>query len=97
MFVFVKNQFNYSERSSQTYNQPMRDREVMTEPAPTNTFSGQASTHVIYDAYRLQLIEAQRINNGGKPGIGRMGSVSDDINLNDDDKNDDDDEEENTK
>ncbi|ETO35670.1 hypothetical protein RFI_01392 [Reticulomyxa filosa] len=55
----VKNQFNYGERASQTFNHPMRDREVMTEPPPTSVFSHNASTSSIYEAYLHSVIRAR--------------------------------------
>lgn len=47
----LTNQFNFSERASQTYNNPMRDRFTMTEPPPRATFSSNATQWEIYDAY----------------------------------------------
>lgn len=47
----LTNQFNFSERASQTYNNPMRDRTTMTEPPPRATFSSNATQWEIYDAY----------------------------------------------
>ena len=45
------NQFNFSERASQTYNNPYRDRNTMTEPPPRVNFSSNATQWEIYDAY----------------------------------------------
>lgn len=50
----MKNQFNFSDRASQTFNNPMRDRAIMTEPPPTKGFSGSASHSIIFDAYMAQ-------------------------------------------
>lgn len=47
----LKNQFNFSERASQTYNNPARERSTMTEPPPRANFSSNASQWEIYDAY----------------------------------------------
>lgn len=47
----VTNQFNYSERASQTYNNPSRERTTMTEPPPRSNFSSNATQWEIYDAY----------------------------------------------
>jgi len=47
----LKNQFNFSERASQTFNNPMRDREVSTEPPPTTDFGGNVTHADIFDAY----------------------------------------------
>ncbi|XP_065841953.1 dynein intermediate chain 2, ciliary-like [Oscarella lobularis] len=47
----VMNQFNYSNRATQTYNNPYRDRGVMTEPPPRGTFSAFATQWGIHDTY----------------------------------------------
>ena len=47
----LKNQFNYSERGNQTINNTLRDREVVTEPPPCVTFSGQVTHWEIFDTY----------------------------------------------
>ena len=47
----LKNQFNYSERGNQTINNALRDREVVTEPPPCVTFSGQVTHWEIFDTY----------------------------------------------
>ncbi|XP_006814057.1 dynein intermediate chain 2, ciliary-like [Saccoglossus kowalevskii] len=47
----LTNQFNYSERASQTYNNPYRERGTATEPPPRATFSSNATQWEIYDAY----------------------------------------------
>ncbi|XP_065920328.1 dynein intermediate chain 2, ciliary-like [Dysidea avara] len=45
------NQFNFSERASQTQNNPSRERGTMTEPPPRANFSATANQMEIYDAY----------------------------------------------
>ena len=57
----LTNQFNFSERASQTYNNPMRDRTTMTEPPPRATFTGNATQWEIYDAY-IEDFEQQVLN-----------------------------------
>jgi dynein intermediate chain 1 len=47
----LTNQFNFSERASQTYNNPARERATMTEPPPRLTYSSNATQWEIYDAY----------------------------------------------
>ncbi|XP_021357604.1 dynein intermediate chain 2, ciliary-like [Mizuhopecten yessoensis] len=47
----LTNQFNYSERASQTYNNPYRERGTATEPPPRATFSGSVTQWEIFDAY----------------------------------------------
>lgn len=55
------NQFNFSERASQTYNNPYRDRNTMTEPPPRVNFSSNATQWEIYDAY-VEDFEQQQKN-----------------------------------
>lgn len=47
----LKNQFNFSERAAQTTNNPLRDREVSTEPPPTTEFAANVTHWDIFDAY----------------------------------------------
>merc|ERR1712048_550937 len=58
--VLVKNQFNFSDRASQTFNEPLRDREVQTEPAPKSIFSQNASPAAIRDEYLCNLLKAKQ-------------------------------------
>ncbi|CAM9659982.1 unnamed protein product, partial [Sphacelaria rigidula] len=46
-----KNQFNYSERAAQTFNNPMRERGVVTEPPPMLSFKNTVAQWEIYDSY----------------------------------------------
>ena len=46
-----KNQFNYSERSSQTFNNPSRTCGVSTEPPAVMQYSASVSQWEIYDSY----------------------------------------------
>ncbi|XP_052279386.1 dynein intermediate chain 2, ciliary-like isoform X1 [Dreissena polymorpha] len=48
----LTNQFNYSERASQTYNNPYRERGTATEPPPRAVFSGNVTQWEIFDAYQ---------------------------------------------
>ena len=71
----LKNQFNYCERASQTFNNPLRDRTAMTEPPPIITFSSTATQWEIYDAYAEELRQQQaatakaaKVPLGGKGG-----------------------------
>lgn len=57
----LKNQFNYSDRASQSYNNPMRERSTMTEPPPRINFASNATQWEIYDAY-VEDFEAQQKN-----------------------------------
>ncbi|XP_069476179.1 dynein axonemal intermediate chain 1 [Ambystoma mexicanum] len=56
----LTNQFNYSERASQTLNDPLRDRSCQTEPPPRSTFSATATQWKIYDAYVEELAKQER-------------------------------------
>eukprot|EP01012_Entosiphon_sulcatum_P014556 TRINITY_DN1957_c0_g1_i1.p1 TRINITY_DN1957_c0_g1~~TRINITY_DN1957_c0_g1_i1.p1 ORF type:complete len:635 (-),score=184.08 TRINITY_DN1957_c0_g1_i1:35-1939(-) len=55
----LKNQFNFCDRASQTFNNPLRDRAIMTEPPPIITFSSTATQWDIYDAY-VEDLKAQQ-------------------------------------
>ncbi|XP_054842127.1 dynein axonemal intermediate chain 1 [Eublepharis macularius] len=58
----LTNQFNFSERASQTYNNPIRDRACQMEPPPRATFSANANQWEIYDDYveELQKLEKSK-------------------------------------
>jgi len=47
----LTNQFNYSDRASQTYNNPFRERGTVTEPPPRASFSSNVTQWEIFDAY----------------------------------------------
>jgi dynein intermediate chain 1 len=47
----LTNQFNFSERASQSYNNPSRENGTMTEPPPRINFSSNATQWEIFDAY----------------------------------------------
>ncbi|XP_077137441.1 dynein axonemal intermediate chain 1 isoform X2 [Ranitomeya variabilis] len=57
----LTNQFNFSERASQTYNNPQRERASQTEPPPRATFSGTANQWEIYDAYIAELQKQEKL------------------------------------
>ncbi|XP_066566792.1 dynein axonemal intermediate chain 1 [Amia ocellicauda] len=57
----VTNQFNFSERASQTLNNPLRERGSQTEPPPRANFSATANQWKIYDSY-LEELEKQEKN-----------------------------------
>ena len=66
----LKNQFNFTDRASQTFNNPLRHRYIMTEPPPIITFSSTASQWEIYDAYKDEA-EQQKAGKGGKTKSGK--------------------------
>ena len=47
----LRNQFNYSERASQSVNNPSRSRATNTDPPPMRSFSSNVSQWSIYDDY----------------------------------------------
>uniref|UniRef100_A0A8D0CU60 Dynein axonemal intermediate chain 1 n=1 Tax=Sander lucioperca TaxID=283035 RepID=A0A8D0CU60_SANLU len=56
----VSNQFNFSERASQTLNNPLRERSCQTEPPPRSNFSDTANQWEIYDAYVEELQQQEK-------------------------------------
>eukprot|EP00761_Pharyngomonas_kirbyi_P007077 gb/GECH01007086.1/.p1 GENE.gb/GECH01007086.1/~~gb/GECH01007086.1/.p1 ORF type:complete len:636 (+),score=169.87 gb/GECH01007086.1/:1-1908(+) len=56
----LRNQFNFSDRAGQTYNNPSRERSMETDPPPAVTFSATATQWDIYDSYMEQKLEAQK-------------------------------------
>ncbi|KAL6469861.1 hypothetical protein MHYP_G00209800 [Metynnis hypsauchen] len=56
----LTNQFNFSERASQTLNNPLRERGCQTEPPPRATFSATANQWEIYDAYVEELQKQEK-------------------------------------
>lgn len=51
----LKNQFSFSERATQTFNNPMREREVATLPPPTIDTGFTVTQFDIFDTYLEQL------------------------------------------
>ncbi|KAF7696719.1 dynein, axonemal, intermediate chain 1, paralog 2 [Silurus meridionalis] len=51
----ISNQFNFSDRASQTLNNPQRDRACQSEPPPRANFSATVNQWEIYDAYVEEL------------------------------------------
>lgn len=66
LFENRKNQFNYSERAAQTFNNPLRERYVSTKPPAVVNFSGTVSQWDIYDRYMgdyaMQMAEQELLN-----------------------------------
>uniref|UniRef100_A0A3B4Y7L8 Dynein axonemal intermediate chain 1 n=1 Tax=Seriola lalandi dorsalis TaxID=1841481 RepID=A0A3B4Y7L8_SERLL len=56
----LTNQINFSERASQTLNNPMRERSCQTEPPPRSNFSATANQWEIYDAYVEELQKQEK-------------------------------------
>lgn len=51
----LKNQFNFSERATQTFNNPLRTKDVSTEPPPKKNYCAQVSKWTIHDEYLKEL------------------------------------------
>lgn len=47
----LRNQFNFSERASQTFNYTTKERHVATEPPPRSNFKASCTQWEIYDTY----------------------------------------------
>ncbi|XP_056266933.1 dynein, axonemal, intermediate chain 1, paralog 2 isoform X2 [Pseudoliparis swirei] len=56
----VTNQFNFSERASQTLGDALRQRSCQTEPPPRGSFGATANQWEIYDAYVEELHKQER-------------------------------------
>ncbi|CAF3422901.1 unnamed protein product [Rotaria socialis] len=56
----LTNQFNFSERASQTYNNPSRDRETFVEQTPRASFADNVSQWSISDAYNEDFEHQQK-------------------------------------
>nr|XP_046240348.1 dynein, axonemal, intermediate chain 1, paralog 2 [Scatophagus argus] len=64
----LTNQFNFSERASQTLNNPLRERSCQTEPPPRSIFSATANQWEIYDAYVEELQKQEKNKEKQKAG-----------------------------
>jgi dynein intermediate chain 1 len=56
----LRNQFNFSDRASQTYNNPLRERNTMTEPPPRVNYSAIVNQMEIFDAYLDDLAKQEK-------------------------------------
>ncbi|XP_041317777.1 dynein intermediate chain 1, axonemal [Pyrgilauda ruficollis] len=65
----LANQFNFIERGSTTYHNPLRERGLQTDPAPFETFSANVNQWFIYDAYveELERMEKAKEKEKAKP------------------------------
>ncbi|CAE7308809.1 unnamed protein product [Symbiodinium microadriaticum] len=71
-----KNQFNYSERAAQTFNNSLRSRGVATEPPPVVQFFATVTQWEIYDAYMAEYKKQFQKKSDAKNGSG--GGMADD-------------------
>ncbi|KAM9408231.1 dynein, axonemal, intermediate chain 1, paralog 2 [Pholidichthys leucotaenia] len=63
----LANQFNFSERASQTLNNPLREGSCQTEPPPHINFSATVNQWEIYDAYVAELSKQEKSKEKQKP------------------------------
>lgn len=75
-----KNQFNYSERAAQTFNNSLRSRGVATQPPPVVQFFATVTQWDIYDTYmqdlKNQQLEEENSKNAEKRKAGAGGGAS---------------------
>ncbi|KAF7252937.1 hypothetical protein EG68_08671 [Paragonimus skrjabini miyazakii] len=64
----LTNQFNFCERSTQTYNNPYRERGNMTEPPPRANYSANVTQWSIYDDYVADFEKQQEKSKEKKTG-----------------------------
>lgn len=50
----LRNQFNFQERSCMTFNLPLREKGMKTDPPQTSLYSVETSQWMIFDAYMAQ-------------------------------------------
>jgi len=68
--VALRNQFNFSERATQTFNQPLREKQTETEPPPRATFGATATQWEMFDSYEADLARQKALKEqmeGKKP------------------------------
>ena len=64
--IKAKNQFNFSERASQTFNNPLKSRAINTEPPLVTQYQDDVSQWKIYDSYKADfLINQKMLENEG--------------------------------
>ncbi|KAJ3217185.1 cytoplasmic dynein with WD40 domain [Clydaea vesicula] len=56
----LRNQFNFSERAAQTFNNPTRERSSNTEPPPTRVLEDEVTQFSIYDAYCEDALQKEK-------------------------------------
>ena len=61
-----KNQFTYSERAAQTFNNQCRDRGVVTQPPTTSNFQASVTQWSIYDTYMESFEFNEKSDGAGK-------------------------------
>ena len=56
----LRNQFNFQERSSQTFNLPLRQKGMKTDPPVMSNFSLETTQWMIFDQYMQAYEDVQR-------------------------------------
>jgi dynein intermediate chain 1 len=56
----IKDRFNFSQRATQTVDNPHRQRATNTEPPPQRTFSENLNQWVIFDAYTEDALQKEK-------------------------------------
>jgi dynein intermediate chain 1 len=56
----LRNQFNYQERAAQTFNLPLREKGMKTDPPQRSVFAVEATQWMIFDAYMAAFEKMQR-------------------------------------
>ena len=59
----LRNQFNFSERASQTYNEVQRTRTIATQPPLCKSFADTVTQWTIYDSYLKDIEAAENAKN----------------------------------
>ncbi|CAD7973014.1 unnamed protein product [Amoebophrya sp. A120] len=62
----LRNQFNFSERASQTYNEVMRTRTIATQPPLCKSFAESVTQWIIYDSYMKDIEAAEAAKQSAK-------------------------------
>lgn len=56
----LRNTFNFQQRASQTFNLPLREKGIKTDPPVMSTFTLETTHWMIFDAYMQQFEDLQR-------------------------------------
>jgi len=64
----TKNQFNFSERASQTFNNPLKSVGVHTEPPPVTQYQDEVSQWKIHDSYKSDFLLNQSVEQAADGG-----------------------------
>lgn len=63
----LRNQFNYAERTAQTFSVQIKERGISTEPPPTQRFCGTVTQWDIYDTYMNELDLHKHLKKSSNP------------------------------